>query len=251
MFSVEGKRILITGSSRGIGLTLARGLAEAGAHVILNGTKAATLSLAEENLREEGYTVHSCLFDVTDETGIDTAVGKIEREIGPIEVLINNAGIQKRAPLKDFPYEDWIKLMDVNLSGVFLVSKRVVQSMLDRKRGKIINICSLQSELARPTIAPYAASKGGVKMLTRAMACEWAKENIQVNGIGPGYFITDMTKTLALDETFDTWIRGRTPAGRWGDPKELVGAAIFFSSPASDFVNGQILYVDGGLSSVV
>lgn len=251
LFDLTGKTALITGSSRGIGFELARGLAEAGAKIILNSANKDNLQRAVSKLANEGFEVYGALFDVTDKQQIEKELISVEKKAGPIDILVNNAGIQIRAPLETFDLSDWKKIIDVNLTGVFLVSQYVSKSMIARKSGKIINICSLQSELGRATIAPYSAAKGGVKMLTKAMAAEWAKYNIQVNGIGPGYFITDMTRSLAADEKFDLWIKSRTPAGRWGDVKELVGAAIFFASDASSFINGQILYVDGGLSSVV
>ena len=251
LFDLSGKTALITGSSRGIGLELARGLGMAGAKLILNGTNKGNLQRAVSELKNEGFEVYGALFDVTDKQQIEEQLISAEKQAGPIDILINNAGIQIRAPLETFNLSEWKKIIDINLTGMFLVSQYISKGMIARRSGKIINICSLQSELGRPTIAPYAASKGGVKMLTKAMAAEWAKYNIQVNGIGPGYFITDMTRTLAEDEKFDSWIKNRTPAGRWGDVKELIGAAIFFASDASSFINGQILYIDGGLSSVV
>ena len=251
LFDISGKTALITGSSRGIGFALAQGLGQAGARLVINGTNKDALEAAVSRLKSEGFEVYAVLFDVTDKEQIENQLLYVEEHIGPIDILVNNAGIQKRAPLEDFDLSDWENLLDVNLKGVFLVSQCVAKGMIKRKAGKIINICSLQSELARPTIAPYAASKGGVKMLTKAMAAEWAKYNIQVNGIAPGYFITDMTKPLAEDEKFDSWIKSRTPAGRWGNVKELAGATIFLASEASSFINGQILFIDGGLSSVV
>lgn len=251
LFNICGKTVLVTGSSRGIGFAIARGLGQAGAKLILNGTNKAALQKAVSELSNEGFEVFAAPFNVTDKQQIEEQLLSVEKHTGPIDILVNNAGVQKRAPLETFDLLDWKNLLDINLTGVFLVSQYVVKGMIERRSGKIINICSLQSELGRPTIAPYSASKGGVKMLTKAMAAEWAKYNIQINGIGPGYFITDMTRPLAEDEKFDSWIKSRTPAGRWGDVNELVGATIFLASEASSFVNGQILYVDGGLSSVV
>ncbi len=251
LFDISGKTVLITGSTRGIGFELARGFGKAGARVIINGTNENNLKKALSILSNEGIEAYGTLFDVTDRLQIEEQVNYIKGNIGIVDILVNNAGVQIRAPLENFNLSDWEKIISVNLTGVFLVSQCFVKDMIERKAGKIINICSLQSELGRPTIAPYAASKGGVKMLTKAMAAEWAKFNIQVNGIGPGYFITDMTRKLADDEKFDSWIKNRTPAGRWGDVKELVGAAIFLASDASSFINGQVLYVDGGLSSVI
>jgi gluconate 5-dehydrogenase len=202
-------------------------------------------------LQSEGIEAYGSLFDVTQKEQIAAEVARIEDTIGPIDILINNAGIQKRLPLEDFPEADWRNILDINLTGVFLTAQQVVKGMIARKRGKIINICSLQSELGRKTIAPYAASKGGVKMLTRAMAVDWGHYNIQCNGIGPGYFLTEMTRPLAEDPVFDSWLCARTPADRWGDPEELVGTAVFLASPASDFINGQVIYVDGGILAAI
>lgn len=251
LFNLSGKTALITGSSRGIGYALAQGLGQAGARLVLNGNNEEKLQEAVRQLTSEGFEVYGCAFDVTDKVVIDEKVQQLEKSLGRIDILVNNAGVQKRAPLETFELSDWQHILDTNLTGTFLVTQSIIKSMIRQKSGKVINICSLQSELGRPTIAPYTASKGGLKMLTKAMAAEWAKHNIQINGIGPGYFITEMTRPLVDDEKFDSWIRSRTPAGRWGDVSELVGAAVFFASSASNFVNGQILYVDGGLSSVI
>jgi gluconate 5-dehydrogenase len=251
MFDLSGRLALVTGSSRGIGLTLARGLARVGAHVVLNARTTAQLDAAVMDMRAEGLAAEGCTFDVTDPDTIDAAIGGVEAEFGPIDILVNNAGTQHRAPLQDFPFEAWQRLLDTNLTSVFLVGKAVGRRMVLRGRGKIINICSLQSDLGRQTIAPYAATKGGVKMLTKGMTADWARFGIQVNGLAPGYFLTPMTQPLKDDPTFDAWLRARTPAGRWGDTEELVGAAVFLASPASDFVNGQIITVDGGLAAVV
>jgi len=251
LFSLKGKNILITGSSRGIGYTLARGLGRAGATVILNGRNNKTLQSAAETLVAEGLNVSTSIFDVSDEKSTAAEVKKIAIEKGAIDVLINNAGTTIRGPLEDFKREDWQRIIDINLTGAFLTAKAVVKGMIARKAGKIINICSIQSELARPTIAPYTASKGGLKLLTQGMATDWGKYNIQVNGIAPGYFKTDLTKPLYEDKTFDAWLCARVPANRWGDPAELVGAAVFLSSKASDYVNGHILFVDGGLRACV
>jgi len=251
LFDLSGKTALVTGSSRGIGLALARGLGQAGARLVLNGKDGEKLQGAVNLLVSEGFEAYGCNFDVTDKKSIDEKIHEIETTLLPVDILVNNAGVQKRAPLETFELSDWQRILDINLTGAFLVAQSIAKGMIERKSGKIINICSLQSELGRPTIAPYAASKGGLKMLTKAMAAEWAKYNIQVNGVGPGYFITEMTRPLAEDEKFDSWIKARTPAGRWGDVTELIGAVVFFASGASDFVNGQILYVDGGLSSVI
>jgi gluconate 5-dehydrogenase len=247
LFSLEGKLALVTGSSRGLGLVFARGLARAGAAVVLNGRKGDTLARAVESIRAEGGRAAGYAFDVANKKQLKEQVGRIEREIGPVDILVNSAGIQKRAPLLDTEESVWREILNVNLTGVFLTSQVVAGGMIERRRGKIINICSLLSEVGRPTIAPYTAAKGGVKMLTRAMAVEWAPCNVQVNGLGPGYFATEMNRDLVQDSRFDRWLRERTPAGRWGDPEELVGALVFLASRASDFVTGQILYVDGGI----
>jgi len=247
LFDLTGRTALITGSSRGLGLVLARGLAQAGATVVLNGRHQAKLAEAVAALEADGLTASGCAFDVTDAASIDRGVGRIEAGAGPLDILVNNAGIQRRGPLESLDEADWREVMETNLTGPFLVSRRVVGGMIERERGKIINICSLMSELGRQTTGNYAASKGGLKMLTRAMAVEWARHNIQANGIGPGYFLTEMTRQLADDPQFNAWICGRTPAARWGHPTELVGAAVFLASAASDFVNGHVLYVDGGI----
>lgn len=247
LFDLSNKIALITGSGQGIGFTIAQGLGKAGAYVILNDINKEKLDKSVSILSKEGITVYGCPFDVTDKKQIHQQILVIEKKVGPIDILVNSVGIQRRGPLETIEESVWREVIDVNLNSVFLTSQQVVKGMIFRKSGKIINICSLQSELGRSTIAPYAASKGGVKMLTKAMAVEWGKYNIQVNGIGPGYFITDMTRTLAEDPKFDTWLRTRTPAGRWGNLSELVGTAIFLASRASSFVNGQIIYVDGGI----
>jgi len=247
LFDLTGRVALITGSSRGLGLMLAQGLAEAGATVILNGRNPQTLKQAVHILRGEGLAASGYLFDVMDRRGIAAQVERMEREVGPIAILVNNAGVQRRAPALEMAEEAWREVLDVNLTGVFLVSQVVGKSMVERRRGKIINICSLLSEVGRSTIAPYSTSKGGLKMLTRSLAVEWAQYNIQVNGIGPGYFATEMNTALMKNVEFDRWLKARTPAGRWGRPEELVGAAIFFAGDASSFITGQILYVDGGI----
>lgn len=251
LFDLTGKRALITGSSRGIGLVFARGLAAAGAAIVLNGRSTAVLDGAVSALREEGQRAAGYAFDVSDGAAVDDAVARIEAEEGPIDILINNAGIQRRGAMLDVPAETWREVLEVNLTAPFLMGRAVARRMIARGGGKIVNVCSVQSELGRATIAPYTAAKGGLKMLTKAMCAEWAASNIQVNGLGPGYFKTEMTQALVDDPDFDAWLRERTPARRWGLPEELVGAAVFLSAPASSFVNGQVLYVDGGLLSVV
>jgi gluconate 5-dehydrogenase len=248
-FDLSGKTALITGSSAGIGLALAQGLAGAGAAVVLNARNAAKLQASAELLRAQGATVHSMAFDVTDAQAVANAVAKVEAEVGPIDILVNNAGMQKRAPLQDFAQADWHTLMRTNLDSVFIVGQAVARHMIDRKRGKIINICSVQSELGRPGIAPYTASKGAVKMLTKGMAIDFGPHGIQVNGLGPGYFKTELNQALVDNPEFSAWLIGRTPSRRWGDVDDLVGAAVFLASDASRFVNGHILYVDGGVTA--
>lgn len=247
LFDLAGRTALITGSSQGIGLALARGLGQAGAGIVLNGRDEARLAAAATTLRAEGLKVATAAFDVTDAPAIANAVTRIETEVAPIDILVNNAGIQRRALLTDMTEEQWRTVLDTNLTSAFLVCRQVAPRMIARKRGKIINICSMMSEVSRPSIANYCAAKGGLKMLTRAMATEWAGSNLQVNAIGPGYFKTELTKPLVENVEFNDWICKRTPAGRWGNPDELIGTAIYLAAPASNFVNGQIIYVDGGV----
>ena len=251
LFDLSGKIALVTGSSRGLGFTIAAGLGSAGATIILNGLEKKRLSNSVQKLLQSGIETNGYVFDVTDSIQTKKQIDAIEKDVGAIDILVNNAAVQIRGPLEDFDESKWDQILSINLTGIFHVSKHVVKSMIRRKAGKIINICSMQSELARPSIAPYTAAKGGVKMLTKAMATEWGKYNIQSNGIGPGYFITEMTRSLAEDESFDSWLRARTPANRWGTPEELIGSAIFLASKASDYVNGHILYVDGGMLACV
>lgn len=246
-FSLAGKRALITGSSRGIGLALATAMGKSGATIVLNGRDETPLRNVTAELTAEGIAVSSHAFDVTDEAGVQGAA----EAIGAIDILVNNAGIQRRAALAEMSLDDWNAVLTTNLTSAFLVSRAFVGGMIERRSGKIINICSLMSDLARPTTGNYAAAKGGLRMLTRAMCGEWAQHNIQVNGIGPGYFETELTAPLVADPKFDSWIRGRTPAGRWGKLEDLTGAAVYMASPASDFLNGQILMIDGGLTAVV
>ena len=250
MFDLSGRRALVTGSSQGIGQSLAQGLAAAGAAVILNGRDEDKLGRVVAALRDEGRQAEGVAFDVTDPEAVEVAIGDIEAG-GPIDILVNNAGIQRRMPLEDFPIETWRELMRTNLDSVFFVGQAVARRMIARRRGKIINIASMMSEASRYSIAPYAASKGAVKNLTKGMCTDWARYNIQVNGIGPGYFATPLNKALMEDPKFNAWLEARTPAGRWGRLEELQGACIFLASAASDFVNGQILYVDGGMLATV
>jgi gluconate 5-dehydrogenase len=251
LFGLRGRVALVTGSSAGIGRALAVGLAEAGAHVVINGRSADKVETVVSQIRAAGGKADGAVFDVTEGEGVRAHVARIEAELGPIEILVNNAGIQRRMPLEDFPEEAWRELMSTNLDSIFLVGQAVARAMIPRRQGRIINICSVQSELARPSIAPYTASKGAVKMLTKGMATDWGKYGIRVNGIGPGYFRTPLNKVLVEDEKFSAWLTARTPLGRWGDVEELVGAAIFLASDASSFVNGHVVYVDGGITSSI
>ena len=247
LFDLTGRIALVTGSAQGLGLAVARGLGKAGARVVLNDVVAERLEAAVTRLRGEGLDADGALFDVTDEAAVEAAVADLEARLGPIEILVNNAGVQRRAPLESFTKDDWDLLVAVNVTGTFLVAQAVARRMIPRGHGKIVNVSSVNGELARPSIAPYVATKGAVNNLTKGMATDWARYGIQVNAIGPGYFITELTQPLADDPVFNSWLRGRTPAGRWGDPSELVGAAVFLASDASSFVNGQVIYVDGGL----
>jgi gluconate 5-dehydrogenase len=250
-FRLDGRLALVTGSSAGIGLALARGLAEAGARVVLNGRDAARLAAAAQQLRGEGWDVTTHGFDVTDRAAVDAAVEAIESGIGPIDILVNNAGLQRRGTFADFPAADWDLLMRTNVDSLFHVGQAVARRMIPRKRGRIINICSVQSEMGRPNIAPYAATKGAVKMLTKGMAIDLGPHGITVNGLGPGYFKTELTQALVADETFSTWLTNRTPSRRWGEVHELAPAAVFLASDAAAFVNGHILYVDGGVTATL
>jgi gluconate 5-dehydrogenase len=249
LFDLTGRIALVTGSSKGIGFAIAGGLASAGAIVVLNGRDAAALSAAREKLEAQGHIVHVARFDVTDAAAVAAGVAEVEECVGPIDILFNNAGMQHRAPLEAFPLDAWERLKATNIDSVFFVGQAVARFMIPRRRGKIVNIASVQSELARTSIAPYTATKGAVKMLTKGMATDWAKHGLQVNGIGPGYFRTELNAALVADADFSAWLEKRTPAGRWGTVDELIGAAIFLASDASSFVNGHILYVDGGLIS--
>ncbi|SAL06570.1 Short-chain dehydrogenase/reductase SDR [Caballeronia calidae] len=250
-FNLHGRRALITGSGRGIGLALARGLAGAGAAIVINDRDEQKAADIAARLRSEGIDAGFAVFDVTEREQVVAAIERVETDIGAIDILVNNAGIQRRAPLESFGERDWNDLLRVNLDGVFQVSQAVARHMLARGHGKIINIGSVQSELARPGIAPYAATKGAIRMLTKGMCAEWARHGIQANAIAPGYFETDLNRALVDDPAFSEWLCKRTPAGRWGRVEELCGAAVFLASAASDFVNGQTLFVDGGLTSVV
>ena len=252
LFDLSGRRAFVTGATHGLGMAMARGLGDAGAELVVNGTTPSRMEEALATYENEGYSVRGFLFDVTDEASAREQVDKIESEIGPIDILVNNAGIIRRSPLKDMDVEEYRRVVDVDLVGPFIMAKHVVRHMIPREEGKIINICSMMSELGRDSVGAYAAAKGGLKMLTRNMATEWARHNIQANGIGPGYFATELTAPLIKEgDPFNEFIINRTPAGRWGDPSDLVGTAVFLASKASDFVNGQIIYVDGGILATI
>jgi len=251
LFNLTGRIALVTGSTQGIGLALAEGLAAHGATVVINGRDPNRLAKVIEAMRDKGVTMRGSLFDVTDRRQIDNGIESIETHIGPIDILVNNAGMQHRAPLEDFPTDKWDELIRTNISSIFHVSQAVARRMIPRGRGKIINIGSVQSELARPSIAPYTMTKGAVKNLTRGMCADWAKHGLQVNGIGPGYFKTPLNQALVDSEEFSGWLKKRTPAARWGETAELVGAAVFLAGDASSFVNGHMLYVDGGITASI
>ena len=248
-FRLDGRLALVTGSSSGIGLALARGLGQAGAALVLNGRDPATLAAAAATLRAEGLTVFCQAFDVTDGPACQAAVAAIEANIGSIEILVNNAGLQRRGAFHEFAAGDWADIMRTNVDSLFYVGQAVAQRMVARGRGRIINICSVQSELGRPGIAPYAASKGAVKMLTKGMAIDLGPHGITVNGLGPGYFKTALTQKLVDDPAFSAWLINRTPSRRWGEVEDLAPAAVFLASDAGRFVNGHILYVDGGVTA--
>ncbi|GEP58406.1 SDR family oxidoreductase [Reyranella soli] len=247
LFDLTGKRALVTGSSQGIGFAIAQGLADHGAEVVLNGRDSDKLAAAAAKLAACGHKVSTSGFDVTSAATVTEAVDAIEKA-GPIDILVNNAGMQFRSPLEDFPVERWEQLLATNVSSVFYVGQAVARHMIKRGKGKIINIASVQSELARPNIAPYTATKGAVRNLTRGMCTDWAKYGLQVNAIAPGYFKTPLNQALVDDPAFSAWLEKRTPAARWGNVDELIGAAVFLSGSASSFVNGHTLYVDGGIT---
>jgi gluconate 5-dehydrogenase len=249
LFDLSGARALVTGSSQGIGYALAEGLAAHGAEVVLNGRDPAKLEAAAAKLKAAGAKVSVSGFDVTDAKAAEAGVAAIEASVGPIDILVNNAGMQFRSPLEDFPADKWELLLATNVSSAFYVGKAVARHMIARGCGKIINIASVQSELARPGIAPYTATKGAVKNLTRGMCADWAKYGLQINAIAPGYFKTPLNQALVDNPDFSAWLEKRTPAGRWGNVEELVGAAVFLSGRGSSFVNGHTLYVDGGITT--
>jgi gluconate 5-dehydrogenase len=252
LFDLTGKTALVTGGTHGIGMAIATGLAEAGATIIVNERFPEKLELAKPRYAEKGIHVHTYVMDVTDEEVVERTIPIIEDEVGPIDILVNNAGIIKRIPILDMKADEFREVVDVDLTGPFIMGKAVARGMIARGHGKIINMCSMMSELGRNTVSAYASAKGGLKMLTRNMATEWARHNIQINGIGPGYIATSQTKPLRVDgHPFNEFIIHRTPAGRWGDPEDLAGTAIFLASRASDFVNGHVLYVDGGILATI
>ncbi len=252
LFDLKGQVALITGATHGLGMAMAKALGKAGATLVINGNTPAKMEKALQEYAQDGLQVNGYLFDVTDESLVNDNVARIEAEVGPISILVNNAGMIKRVPALEMAVEEFRQVIDVDLTAPFIMSKHVGRYMVERRQGKIINICSMMSELGRDTVTAYAAAKGGLKMLTRNLATEWAKYNIQVNGIGPGYFATDQTAPIRVDgHPFNDFIINRTPAGRWGDPEDLGGATIFLASKASDFVNGQIIYVDGGILATI
>ena len=252
LFELKGKTALITGAVHGLGMAMAKGLGAAGATIVVNNNTTDKLDEAVAEYKAKGLNAYGYLFDVTKEEEVVGAITQIEREVGPIDILVNNAGIIKRTLLKDMEVSDFNAVIQVDLIAPFIVAKHVVKGMIERGGGKIINICSMMSELGRTSVGAYASAKGGLKMLTQNMATEWAKYNIQINGIGPGYFATSQTAPIRVNgHPFNNFILNRTPAGRWGNPEDLKGAAIFLSSKASDFVNGHILYVDGGILATI
>jgi gluconate 5-dehydrogenase len=253
LFDLTGRVALITGSSRGIGLSIARGLAQAGATVVLHGRDQESLAATTANFVAEFGTgvVRSIAFDITDADAVVAGIREIEDRVGGIQILVNNAGVQHRVPLLDLDIEDWDRVLRTDLTSAFLVGREVARAMIERGAGKIINIASVQTDLARPTIAAYTAAKGGLRNLTRAMTAEWAAHNIQINAIAPGYIHTEMTQNLVDDEKFNSWILGRTPANRWGTTDDIVGPAVWLASDGSNFVNGQVVFIDGGMTVVV
>jgi gluconate 5-dehydrogenase len=252
LFDLTGKVALVTGGVHGLGMAMAKGLGNAGAKLVINNNVQEPLDAAIEEYKADGLEAHGYVFDVTNDAEVEQAIAKIEAEVGPIDILVNNAGIIKRTPIVEMETKDFELVVKVDLVGPFIVSKYVAKGMIERGGGKIINICSMMSELGRTSVSAYAAAKGGLKMLTRSMATEWARFNIQTNGIGPGYFATSQTAPIRVDgHPFNEFIINRTPAARWGTPEDLQGAAIFLSSKASDFVNGHVVYVDGGILATI
>jgi gluconate 5-dehydrogenase len=251
LFDLAGRTALVTGSSRGLGRAMAEGLAEAGATLVLNGADAQRLAKTAAEIRAGGHTVHEARFDVTSEAEILAAFASLDAQGIAVDILVNNAGIQFRRPMVELETSDWRRVIETNLTSAFVIGREAAKRMIPRGHGKVINIASLTSDAARATVAPYTVAKGGIKMLTRAMTAEWAQHGIQANAIGPGYMLTDMNQPLVDDPAFNAWVVGRTPARRWGNPDELIGTAVFLASAASDYVNGQIIYVDGGMLAVL
>jgi gluconate 5-dehydrogenase len=252
LFDLTGKNALVTGGTHGIGMALATALADAGATIIVNDIFPEKLEEAKAEYARNGIKAHTYVLNVTDEEAVENTIPLIEEEVGPIDILINNAGIIMRVPILEMKAADFSRVLDIDLTGPFIMGKAVAKGMIARGHGKIINMCSMMSELGRNTVSAYAAAKGGLKMLTRNMATEWARHNIQINGIGPGYIATAQTEPIRVDgHPFNDFIIQRTPAGRWGDPEDLAGTAVFLASKASDFVNGHIVYVDGGILATI
>jgi gluconate 5-dehydrogenase len=247
LFDLSGRTALVTGSSRGLGRAIAEGLAKAGARLIVNGVDPARVEATVADMRAAGYAAEGSAFDVTNEAAVVEAFARFDAAGIEIDILVNNAGIQVRKPLVEFSSAEWRKVIETNLTSAFVIGREAAKRMIPRERGKIVNIGSLASELARPTVGPYTAAKGGIKNLTRSMAVEWAASGVQANAIGPGYMLTDMNEALVNNPDFNGWLMSRIPAKRWGRPDELVGAAVFLASAASDYVNGQIIYIDGGM----
>ena len=252
LFDLTGKNALVTGGTHGIGMAIATGLAEAGATIIINDVVQERLDSARAEYAKNGIHIHTYVLDVTDEDAVESTIPVMEEEVGPIDILVNNAGIIMRVPILEMEAKDFRQVLDVDLTGPFIMGKAVARGMVKRGQGKIINMCSMMSELGRNTVSAYASAKGGLKMLTRNMATEWARHNIQINGIGPGYIATSQTEPIRVDgHPFNDFIIHRTPAGRWGDPEDLAGTAVFLASKASDFVNGHVVYVDGGILATI
>jgi len=252
LFDLKGKVALVTGGTHGLGMAIAKGLGNAGAKIVVNDIFQKKLDDAKAEYAKDGLDVATYNFNVTDEEAVIKGISTIEKEVGPIDILVNNAGIIKRIPIEEMTVEEFSEVINIDLVGPFIMSKAVIKGMIARGSGKIINMCSMMSELGRNTVSAYAAAKGGLKMLTRNMATEWAKHNIQINGIGPGYFATTQTAPIRVDgHPFNDFIINRTPAAKWGDPNDLQGAAIFLASNASNFVNGHVLYVDGGILATI
>jgi gluconate 5-dehydrogenase len=248
LFNLTGKVALITGGTQGIGMAIAKTFGKAGAKIVVNGRSEEKLSKAKAQFKKEGLDVYTLVFDVTDETAVDKGISEIEKNVGPVEILVNNAGIIKRTPILEMPVADFKQVIDIDLVAPFIVAKRVVPGMIERRSGKIINMCSMMSVYGRNTVSAYASAKGGLKLLTANMCCEWAKYNIQVNGIGPGYIATELTANIREgNHPFNDLVMSRTPAGRWGEPEDVANAALFLASQASNFINGHILFVDGGI----